>query len=185
MAIHPVPIYDGRDPHTTSGFGPRTGGLYAFHYGNDILFPWKQGDPVGLPQQSKSDRWVMPNGWPVLSARAGRVIESKQISTGGYVAVDHGDGMTTHYMHLRNRLVKVGQNVGEGTRLATISYSLLDPDKLNHLHFEVHQNGTPVDPLPYLKAWRKVEPPLQAGSFLIVAGSAAIMAWGIHRLRTR
>ena len=69
-------------------------------------------------------------------------------SYGYYVIVDHGNGLKTLYAHLRSISVSVGQQVSQGQTLGpsgTTGYSTGV-----HLHFEVHKNGTRVDPIPYL-----------------------------------
>lgn len=90
-------------------------------------------------------------GTPVMAVAAGKVTFAGGdpcCSYGYYVIVDHGNGLKTLYAHLRSINVSVGQNVSQGQVLGpsgTTGYSTGV-----HLHFEVHKNGTRVDPLPYL-----------------------------------
>ena len=86
------------------------------------------------------------NGKPVVAAAAGTVIVAKYSSSyGNYVVIDHGGGITTLYAHSSKLEVKVGQYVTAGQeimKVGTTGYST-GP----HLHFEVRENGTYVDPI--------------------------------------
>ena len=93
------------------------------------------------------------NGKPVVAAAAGTVIVAKySTSYGNYVVIDHGGGITTLYAHSSKLEVSVGQYVNAGQeimKVGTTGYST-GP----HLHFEVRENGTYVDPIGkgYIKA---------------------------------
>lgn len=75
---------------------------------------------------------------------------------GGYgwqIVVDHGDGRSSRYAHLSQRLkngqeVKRGELIGRsgGARGAQGAGNSQGP----HLHFEIIKGGTPVDPMPYI-----------------------------------
>ena len=93
------------------------------------------------------------NGKPVVAAAAGTVIVAKYSTAyGNYVVIDHGGGITTLYAHSSKLEVKVGDKVKAGQeimKVGTTGYST-GP----HLHFEVRENGTYVDPIGkgYIKA---------------------------------
>ncbi|HEY7293827.1 MAG TPA: SH3 domain-containing protein [Dehalococcoidia bacterium] len=69
-------------------------------------------------------------------------------SYGLHVIVDHGNGLETLYAHMSSLAVKVGDVVRRGQKLGISGCTgrCTGP----HVHFEVHVNGTPVDPLQYL-----------------------------------
>lgn len=88
-------------------------------------------------------------GTPVHAAADG-VITFAEYS-GGYgrlVIIDHGNGLSTRYGHLSRIDVVPGQEIrrGEVLGLSGASGRATSP----HLHFEVRNGGTPVNPAPYL-----------------------------------
>jgi murein DD-endopeptidase MepM/ murein hydrolase activator NlpD len=90
-------------------------------------------------------------GTPVRAVADGRVEfagGNACCSYGLYVIVDHGNGLKTLYAHLSRLSVARGQYVDQGDTLGpsgTTGYSTGV-----HLHFEVHRNGTRVNPMNYL-----------------------------------
>jgi lipoprotein NlpD len=88
-------------------------------------------------------------GDPVHAAAAGRVMYT---GTGirGYgklIVIKHDNNFNSVYAHNREILVKEGQNVTRGQRIAELGDTDADTPKL---HFEIRKSGKPVDPLRYL-----------------------------------
>lgn len=67
---------------------------------------------------------------------------------GNKVVVDHGYGYQTLYAHNSRNLVKVGQRVKRGDRIAQVGNTGISTGP--HLHYEVHLNGVPINPRPFL-----------------------------------
>jgi murein DD-endopeptidase MepM/ murein hydrolase activator NlpD len=63
------------------------------------------------------------------------------------VLIDHGYGYKTVYAHLDKMSVKKGQKVTRGETIGTVGSSGLS--MAPHLHYEVHKNGKPVNPINY------------------------------------
>ena len=115
----------------SSGFGTRQdpmSGETAFHRGID--FAGNVGDPV-------------------IAVGAGVVTFAGYKQGYGYmVDVTHGDGYITRYAHNSSVLVKQGDTVARGQKLATMGSSGRSTGP--HVHFEVLRNGQAVNPLSYI-----------------------------------
>jgi len=124
------------DGFVASGFGGRGG---ASHRGVDI---------------------VAPEGTPVRAALAGTVIYAGD-SLRGYgnaVVLDHGQGLSTLYGHLRELRVQSGEVVPAGSVVGTVGRT--GNASTPHLHFELRVEGEAVDPERYLEGgdgrrWRR------------------------------
>ncbi len=68
---------------------------------------------------------------------------------GQTVLIDHGFGYSTLYGHTTQLLVKSGEQVKRGQRIARMGTTGRSTGV--HLHYEVWHNGKPVNPMPYLK----------------------------------
>jgi lipoprotein NlpD len=88
-------------------------------------------------------------GQQVLAAGAGKVMYAGSgiRGYGNLVIVKHSNGLLSAYAHNRSILVKEGQTVGKGQAIAEMGDSDSDSVKL---HFEIRQQGKPVDPSKFL-----------------------------------
>lgn len=90
-----------------------------------------------------------PRGTSIYSGEAGTVTEVGYDSGWGkYVKIDHGNGIATLYAHCSSTSVYEGQTVARGQYIAAVGIS--GRATAYHLHFEVHVNGTRVNPASYL-----------------------------------
>jgi murein DD-endopeptidase MepM/ murein hydrolase activator NlpD len=96
----------------------------------------------------------LAGGDPVIrAADSGRVILTVVSEAyGNFTVIDHGviDGrrVTTAYAHQAQFLVREGQAVAKGDRIGVIGSTGYSTGP--HLHFEVREDGTVVDPLAWL-----------------------------------
>jgi len=88
-------------------------------------------------------------GQPVLAASAGSVVYagSGLRGYGELIIIKHNDTYVSAYGHNRRLLVREGQQVKAGERIAEMGATGTDRVKL---HFEIRRQGKPVDPLQYL-----------------------------------
>ena len=88
----------------------------------------------------------------IYAAKAGTVIVSQYSSSyGNYVVVSHGSGNTTLYAHMSSRKVSVGAYVNQGDVLGITGSTGHSTGP--HLHFEITENGTRINPLNYLTGY--------------------------------
>lgn len=88
-------------------------------------------------------------GDPIKAASAG-VVEYSGYSSGyGYnVIINHQNGYRTLYAHASKLLVKSGEIITKGQKIALVGSTGLSTGP--HLHFEIRINGAPVDPTEYI-----------------------------------
>ncbi len=118
--------------NVTSGYGNRmhpTLHVYKMHTGIDIS---------------------APNGTNIYAAGDGTVIYAGWLSGyGNSVIVNHGGGVTTLYGHMSSIAASSGDVVSAGDTIGYVGSTGYSTG--NHLHFEVRENGSHVNPWNYLK----------------------------------
>jgi murein DD-endopeptidase MepM/ murein hydrolase activator NlpD len=130
--LNALPTKKPSDGVFTSGFGirvsPMGDGAEKMHEGLDI---------------------AANVGTPIRSPAAGTIIfAGKKSGYGQIVMVDHGYGLETWYGHTSKVLVKPGQKIKRGQSIALVGNSGRSTGA--HVHYEVHVNGIPVDPINYI-----------------------------------
>ncbi len=90
-----------------------------------------------------------PPGSPIYAATAGVVTKAgPDRGYGNLIMIAHAGGALTFYGHEEKILVKVGQHVTAGQRIALVGN--LGYSTGPHLHFGVQVKGVGVDPVPWL-----------------------------------
>ena len=131
-----IPSSRPSNGYITSGFGTRNdpfSGGRAHHMGID--FDANIGDPV----RAAADGVVSFVG---VKSGFGNVVE-----------IDHGNGYSTLYGHNSRLLAKVGDLIRVGQEIAKAGSTGRSTGP--HVHFEVHVNGRPVNPRPFLEIQRR------------------------------
>lgn len=137
--VWPAPGYTGINPSNT--FGMRMHPVY--HY-----MKMHNGVDINAPFNAK-----------IVAVAAGKVIVVDTISGynpvsgnnfggsgyGNYIIIDHGGGIATLYAHCKLLKVRTGDIVKAGQWIAVTGSTGLSTGA--HLHFEVRENGVPVNPL--------------------------------------
>jgi lipoprotein NlpD len=88
-------------------------------------------------------------GKAIKAAAAGKVVYSGNglISYGNLVIIKHNRNYLSAYAHNRRLLVKEGDTIKAGQKIAELGRTGTDSPRL---HFEIRKNGKPVNPLQYL-----------------------------------
>jgi murein DD-endopeptidase MepM/ murein hydrolase activator NlpD len=89
-------------------------------------------------------------GTTIAAAADGRVIVAGyEGDCGKMVAIDHHGGLSTIYCHMSQIFVGVGQDVQRGQAIGAVG---MTGDATGpHVHFQVMQDGHPVDPMSFLR----------------------------------
>ncbi|MGQ0286084.1 murein DD-endopeptidase MepM [Pasteurellaceae bacterium 22721_9_1] len=109
--------------------------------------PRRRHPVTGRVRPHKGTDFALPVGTPVI-APADAVVEKVAYQSGGagrYVVLRHGREYQTVYMHLSKALVRAGQSVKRGERIALSGNTGISTGA--HLHYEFHINGRPVNPM--------------------------------------
>lgn len=96
-----------------------------------------------------------PRGTAIFATAAGVVTDAGYESGyGNVVRIRHDFGFETVYAHQSRIRVRVGQTVSRGDRIGDMGSTGRSTG--SHLHYEVHVNGRPVNPMTYLEAAKDV-----------------------------
>ncbi len=114
------------------------------------LFGRRKAPKKGASTYHRGVDWATPVGTSVVASSGGTVIRAGWGAGYGYcVYIQHPNGMVTRYGHLKKVLVKNGQAVRQGERIALSGNTGVSTGP--HLHFEILVNGTQVNPLNYIE----------------------------------
>ncbi len=112
-------------------------------------FGWREAPIAGAGNNHKGMDFAASTGTPIYAAAAGKVTIARSSATAGnWVVIDHGNGLQTYYMHASALYVSEGQSVSKGQNIAAVGSTGQSTGP--HLHFQVMQNGSPVNPRSYL-----------------------------------
>ncbi len=164
--------------------------LYALPYAAGASHEVSQGHHGAFSHTGADEfalDWKMPEGTPVLAARAGTVVAVKDDSEKGgprrkfedfanHVTIQHADGTMAHYCHLapRSAQVRVGDEVACGAPLAASGNTGFSSGP--HLHFAVFKArdgyGRATIPVKFLTAEGRGITPVTGKSYRAVDSSA-------------
>jgi len=114
----------------------------------------KRTDPFsGRQEMHKGIDFAGKMGSDILATAAGVVTwAGKRYGYGQLVEINHGNDLVTRYGHAREILVKVGDRVEPGQKVALMGSSGRSTGP--HVHYEVLKNGKQINPTKYVRASR-------------------------------
>lgn len=122
---------------------PISGGRLSSKFGR------RKAPTRGASTYHKGVDWATPVGTAVMASCTGTVSRAGWGKGYGYVVyINHSDGRQTRYGHLSKVLVKQGQTVTQGQKIALSGNTGVSTGP--HIHFEILINGVQVDPFQYL-----------------------------------
>lgn len=123
---------------------PVEGGWYSSNFG------WRIDPFSGQRAFHEGIDFMAEQGTPIVAAAGGVVVYSDfHPQYGNMIEIDHGNNLITRYAHASARLVKAGDVVLRGAKIAEVGKTGRATG--THLHFEVRQRGAPQDPTQFLR----------------------------------
>lgn len=113
-------------------------------------FGYRKAPTKGATSNHKGQDWATPVGTKVVASCGGVVAKAGWGKGYGYcIYINHEDGSQTRYAHLSKVLVKVGQTVKQGEKIALSGNTGVSTGP--HIHFEILINGVQRNPLKYIQ----------------------------------
>ncbi len=137
MWFPPLPGMKVTNP--SYAFGARRGGGKRDHKGMDVYA--EEGTEIKAPRDA-----IVKGVFPDKG------------NAGNYIVLDHGDGYTTAYMHLKELPgLKRGDKISAGDVVGLVGKTGNAKNTGAHLHYEVHKGGKPVDPSTFSYGTPEIE----------------------------
>ena len=130
---------------STSGFiSPLPGGAYV-----TCAYGWRIHPIWGDERFHSGVDLGASQGTPIYAIAAGTVTTATYGDANGYyVSISHGNGYGSVYCHMTNYTVSVGDSVSQGQVIGYVGSTGWSTGP--HLHFEIHVNGSTVNPMDYI-----------------------------------
>lgn len=121
-------------------------GNWTWPFGNSNRVSSTMKDRWGTTHNGIDIDGFSLEGSSISAADAGTVVTAGYNGGyGNYVIIDHGNGYQTLYAHLDSLGVSAGETVGNGQSIGVVGST--GSATGTHLHYEIFQNGTRIDPL--------------------------------------
>jgi len=123
---------------------PIDDGWYSSNFG------WRIDPFTGTNAMHEGVDYMVPTGTPIHASAGGVVAyASYHAQYGNMVEIDHGNDIVTRYAHASRLLVKIGQVVRRGEKIAVVGSTGRSTG--SHLHFEVRYRGNAQNPVRFLQ----------------------------------
>ena len=144
MALETMQLQNQLSRKLLPSIPPVNGGTFSSNFG------WRIDPFTGSGAMHEGVDFMASEGTPIR-ASAGGVVAYADLHPqyGNMVEIDHGKGIITRYAHASRLLVKVGQVVRRGEKIAEVGSTGRSTG--NHLHFEVRYQGVAQNPVRFLQ----------------------------------
>ncbi len=133
---------DGESAQRLLMLTPINGARLSSHFGR------RRHPILGYTRNHNGTDFAAPTGTPILAAGNGVVERANRFgSFGNYIRIRHANGYQTAYAHLNGfaRGIRSGSQVTQGQVIGYVGTTGRSTGP--HLHYEVHHNGRPVNPM--------------------------------------
>ena len=112
-------------------------------------YGWRSDPFTKARKKHNGMDFTAPTGTPIYATGNGKVKRADNTASGfgQHIEIDHGYGYRTIYAHLSKYNVKRGQNVSRGDLIGFVGNTGRSVGP--HLHYEVHKNGRPINPINF------------------------------------
>jgi len=112
-------------------------------------YGWRSDPFTKARKKHNGMDFTAPTGTPIYATGNGKVKRADNTASGfgQHIEIDHGYGYKTIYAHLSKYNVKRGQNVSRGDLIGFVGNTGRSVGP--HLHYEVHKNGRPINPINF------------------------------------
>lgn len=112
-------------------------------------FGYRSSPTAGASTYHKGVDIAVSMGTQILATKDGKVVTATYSSSAGnYVAIYHGGGIYSYYMHCSSLNVSVGDKVKKGQVIARVGSTGISTGP--HLHFAIYKGGQYVNPMYYV-----------------------------------
>lgn len=144
MALQTMLMQDQLSSKMLPSIAPINEGWYSSNFG------WRIDPFNGKRAMHEGVDYVVNAGTPIHASAGGVVVYAdSHPQYGNMVEIDHGNDIVTRYAHASRLLVKVGQVVRRGDKIAEVGSTGRSTG--NHLHFEIRYHGMAQNPVRFLQ----------------------------------
>ena len=112
-------------------------------------YGWRIHPTMGDKRFHTGVDFAAPQGTPIYAIASGQVTSAYYNTANGYmVSIAHGGGYGSLYAHMTHFVVSVGDSVSQGQVIGYVRSTGWSTGP--HLHFEIHVNGSAVNPMDYV-----------------------------------
>jgi len=144
LALETMLLQDQLSSRLLPSIPPVGGGFSSSSFG------WRPDPFTGAYAMHEGMDFMVDAGTPIRASAGGVVAFADQHPQyGNMVEIDHGNDIVTRYAHASRLVVKVGQVVRRGEKVAEVGSTGRSTG--NHLHFEVRYKGMAQNPARFLR----------------------------------